>query len=277
MTESLLRAPPALTAPKARGLFASLNPPLRAWTGLRVWVVGASSGIGEALAHDLHLRGAQVIVSARNAGALDAFTSAHPGCTALPLDVQDAAAVHAAGQQVAQGGPLDLVVYCAGRYKPMRADAWSLADMREHLDVNYVGALLVLDSVLPVLLAQGSGHVALLGSVAGYRALPRSLAYGPTKAALMLLAETLWMDLRDHGIGVSIVNPGFVRTPLTAQNDFHMPALLTPAQASAAILDGWARGRFEIHFPKRFTLVLKALRLLPFGAYQFVVRRFTGL
>jgi short-subunit dehydrogenase len=111
--------------------------------------------------------------------------------------------------------------------------------------------------------------------VAGYRGLPQSLAYGPTKAALIHLAETLYLDLRDKGIGVSLINPGFVETPLTAQNEFDMPALLSPAQAASAILAGWARGQFEIHFPKRFTLGLNLLRLLPYRAYFHLVRRAT--
>jgi NAD(P)-dependent dehydrogenase (short-subunit alcohol dehydrogenase family) len=113
--------------------------------------------------------------------------------------------------------------------------------------------------------------------VAGFRGLPQSLAYGPTKAALINLAETLYLDLQPHGLGVSVINPGFVETPLTAQNDFHMPALLTPAQAAQAIVQGWSRGEFEIHFPKRFTRVLKLLRLLPYRLYFPLIRQATGL
>jgi short-subunit dehydrogenase len=113
--------------------------------------------------------------------------------------------------------------------------------------------------------------------VAGYRGLPQSLAYGPTKAALIQLAETLYIDLRGRDVGVSVVNPGFVDTPLTAQNRFHMPALMTPEQAAQAMLRGWAAGRFEIHFPRRFTLGLKLLRLLPFGWYAPLVKRGTGM
>jgi short-subunit dehydrogenase len=141
--------------------------------------------------------------------------------------------------------------------------------------VNYVGALYLLDAVLPALLAQGSAHISLVGSVAGYRGLPNSLAYGPSKAALIHLAEALYLDLRDKGVGVSIINPGFVQTPLTANNDVSMPALLTPQQAATAILKGWAAGAFEIHFPKRFTLGLKLLRLLPYRAYFALVGRAT--
>ena len=118
-----------------------------------------------------------------------------------------------------------------------------------------------------------SGHISLVGSVAGYRGLPQSLAYGPTKAALINLAETLYLDVHDKGIGVSIINPGFVQTPLTADNAFDMPALLTPEQAATAIVNGWQRGAFEIHFPKRFTLWLKALRVVPNRVYFFLVRR----
>jgi len=115
-----------------------------------------------------------------------------------------------------------------------------------------------------------------VASVAGYRGLPHAMAYGPTKAALQHLAETLYLDLRPAGIGVSVINPGFVATPLTAANRFDMPALLTPEQAARYIVRGWERGRFEIHFPKRFTLWLKLMRLLPHGWYFAAVRRATG-
>lgn len=256
-------------------LLSPLNPPLRDWHGKTVWIVGASSGIGLATAQTLHAQGAQVVVSARKAAALEDFVAAHPGSTALPLDVTDAAAVRTAAGQLLARGPLDCVMYCAGHYAAMRATALDLADMQRHMAVNYTGALYLLDAVLPALLARGTGHVALVGSVAGYRGLPQSLAYGPTKAALIHLAETLYLDLRDKGIGVSLINPGFVETPLTAQNKFDMPALLTPVQAAQAILAGWAQGRFEIHFPKRFTLGLNLLRLLPYRAYFHLVRRAT--
>ena len=245
------------------------------WRGKTVWLVGASTGIGEATASHLHALGARVVVSARNQQALDAFVQRHPGSVAMVLDVTDAAAVNTAAQALLAHCPLDCVVYCAGHYQPMRGYAMDLPDMQRHMAVNYTGALFVLSAVLPALQARGAGHISLVGSVAGYRGLPNSLAYGPTKAALINLAETLYLDLRAHGVGVSIINPGFVQTPLTAQNEFAMPALLTPAQAAQAIVHGWARGRFEIHFPKRFTLWLKLLRLLPNRAYFSLIRRAT--
>jgi NAD(P)-dependent dehydrogenase (short-subunit alcohol dehydrogenase family) len=253
--------------------FAPLNPPLNDWRDKTVWIVGASSGIGQATASALHAQGARVIVSARKVQALDDFAVAHPGSLAVALDATDAWAVKdVAGQLLAQG-PLDCVMYCAGHYQPMVGVAMDLSDMLRHVEVNYSGALHVLDAVLPAMLARGAGHFSLVGSVAGYRGLPQSLAYGPTKAALINLAETLYLDLRPKGLGVSLINPGFVQTPLTAGNAFTMPALLTPEQAATAILKGWAQGAFEVHFPKRFTLCLKALRLLPYRAYFALIRQ----
>lgn len=255
----------------------SLNLPIDDWHGRSAWLLGASSGIGLATASALHARGARVFVSARNADALTGFTQAHPGAVALALDVTDPAAVKAAAQTVLAAGPLDLVMYCAGHYKALRATGFDLKEMLRHGEVNYNGALYLLDAVLPAMLARQSGHISLISSVAGYAGLPQSLAYGPTKAALINLAETLYLDLHDSGIGVSLICPGFVQTPLTAQNRFSMPALITPEQAAEEILRGWRKGWFEIHFPKRFTRWMKALRLLPYGAYFAAVRKVTAL
>lgn len=260
----------------------ALNPRITDWHGRSAWLVGASTGIGRATAARLHAAGARVVVSARKAAALEDFVAAHPGSLALPLDVTDRAAVRAAALEVAgRHGGIDLVVYCAGTYAPMRATAFDLDVALQHVQVNQVGALHLLDAVLPLLLRQADsgqgGHLSLVASVAGYRGLPQALAYGPTKAALIHLAETLYLDLQPRGIGVSVINPGFVETPLTAGNHFRMPALITPEQAADAILAGWAAGDFELHFPKRFTLWLKSLRHLGYGAYFPLVRRSTGL
>lgn len=259
----------------------SLNPPLRDWHGRRVWLIGASSGIGRATAAALHARGAQVIVSARSGNALDAFVAQHPGSAALVMDTAQPQQVQAAATQVLADGAPDLVCYCAGHYRDMRATDFDLAEMLRHEQINYNGALHVLAAVLPDMLAaaQGGrpGHVSIVSSVAGYRGLPKSLAYGPTKAALINLAEALYLDLHALGMGVSVVNPGFVATPLTAGNDFTMPALISPEAAAEAIVRGWARGHFDIHFPKRFTRVMKLLRVLPYRWYFPAVHRFTGL
>ncbi len=255
-----------------------LNPAVADWTGQTVWLVGASTGIGRATAALLHRRGAHVVVSARNAAALQAFEAQHAGSLGIALDATDRAAMSGAAQHIVERfGRIDLAVYCAGHYKAMRATQFDLDEMLRHDQVNYVGALHMLHAVLPVLLRQRRGHVSLISSVAGYRGLPNSLAYGPTKAALINLAQTLYLDLHPLGIGVSVINPGFVQTPLTSQNEFAMPALITPEQAAQEMLKGWEAGEFEIHFPKRFTLWLKALSHLGDWLYFKAIRRATGL
>ncbi|WP_312411095.1 SDR family NAD(P)-dependent oxidoreductase [Comamonas sp.] len=258
-------------------LQAKLNPPMADWQGQSVWIIGASTGIGRATAEALQARGALVVVSARDGAALQDFANSRPGCLALALDVSQPGTVAAAAQAVhtALGAAPDLVLYCAGYYRPLRATAFDLEEMQKHLAVNYVGVLHVLDAVLPMLLQAGQGHIALVGSVAGYRGLPMSLAYGPTKAALNNLAENLYLDLHPQGLGVSIINPGFVETPLTAQNSFRMPALISPAEAAQHILQGWARGQFEMNFPRRFTRWMRLLRCLPDRWYFASVRRIT--
>ena len=269
------------SSPVRRRWGAPLNAPIQDWRGQRVWLVGASSGIGLACAKALHAAGAQVIVSARDLGTLSewAATCKSQGLPVelLSLDVTDALQVKYVARQVAAGGKLDFLLYCAGHYRAQRATDFDLTDMLRHQDVNYNGLLRVLDAVLPMFLQQGSGHISVVSSVSGWRGLPNGLAYGPTKAAVTHVAETLYMDLQDKGIGVSVVNPGFVATPLTAQNNFQMPALLSPEQAAEAMLAGWSQGLFDIHFPKRFTGWLKLMRLLPYRAYFALVRRFTGL
>lgn len=250
------------------------------WRGRTVWLVGASSGIGRATAAALHAQGAKVILSARNAVALDDFAQSHPLAIALPLDVTDPVAVKTAAAGLFDSGRLDCVVYCAGHYRAMDAVHLDLGDMVQHNAINYLGAIHLLAAVVPHLLlqpvhegAKQRGHISLMASVAGYRGLPKSLAYGPTKAALINLTEALYIDLHDHGIGVSLINPGFVDTPLTRQNAFKMPALITPEVAADEILKGWARGEFEIHFPKRFTRWMKALQCMPYSAFFAATRR----
>ncbi len=259
-----------------------LNPRITDWKGKVCWLVGASTGIGRATAARLHAAGAVVVVSARNEAALRKFAQEHEGAQALPLDATDREAMlQAAREIVARHGRIDLAMYCAGHYKALRATAYDLDEMLKHQRVNVTGAYHLLDAVLPQLLRQAAGrqpaHLSLVASVAGYRGLPNALAYGPTKAALINLGEILYLDLQPKGVGVSVINPGFVETPLTAGNEFNMPALITPEEAARHIVAGWEAGDFEVHFPKRFTLWLKALRHLADGLYFAAIRRSTGL
>ena len=250
-----------------------MNPKLTEWNGRRVWLVGASSGIGAALARALAARGARLALSARRLEALQPLGI--DGALLLPCDVLDTEALAAArARLVAAWGGVDLVVYLAGDYEPMSADGFDSVRAEQIVAVNFTGALRLAGAVLGDL--QPGGGIAFVASVAGYRGLPKALAYGPGKAALIHFAECLHLDLAPRGIGVWAINPGFVATRLTEKNDFAMPALLSPEQAAEAIIDGFRSGAFEIHFPKRFTCVLKLLSKLPYGLYFPLIRRITG-
>ncbi len=255
-----------------------MNPKIGDWRARRVWVIGASTGIGAATGELLAASGARVAFSARSADKLNVLAAGAPGSLALPLDVLDAASVAAACAQLIQAwGGVDLVLVVAGGYSEMRADSFDLDAANAMLDLNVRGVFNCLAPVLPLLLKQGAGGIGIVSSVAGYSGLPKALAYGPTKAALINLAESLYLDLHPRGIGVYLINPGFVATPLTANNEFKMPGLMTADGAAAALVDGIERGRFHIHFPGRFTNWLRLARLLPYRAYFALIRKVTGL
>ena len=258
----------------------SLNNKITDWSKQRVWIVGASTGIGAALADLLHTRGAKVAVSARSADKLAAMVMrlGQSRAMALPLDITDVETIKLAEQQlIAAWGGYDLVIFMAGDYTAMRAWEIDLAVAQRMVDVNWTGFMNGLSVAIPTLMKQKTGGIALVSSVAGYRGLPKSLVYGPTKAALINLAETLYIDLKEKGLDIYLINPGFVKTPLTAQNDFEMPSIITPEVAALEIEKGLANGEFEIHFPKRFTNVLKLLRHLPYSLYFRAIKKSTDL
>ncbi|MBS0370161.1 MAG: SDR family NAD(P)-dependent oxidoreductase [Proteobacteria bacterium] len=250
-----------------------MNPAISDWRGRCVWLVGASSGIGAAMARELARRGARLALSARSADGLRAVGI--DAALLLPCDATDTTSLAATHRTLmAAWGGIDLVVYLAGDYVPMRADDFDLARAEQVVAVNFNGAMRLAACVLPTL--QAGRGIAFVASVAGYRGLPKALCYGPGKAALIHFAECLHLDLTPRGIGVWLINPGFVQTRLTARNDFAMPALLTPEQAATAAVDGFSSGNFEVHFPKRFTRMLKLLSLLPYRWYFPLIRRLTG-
>lgn len=252
----------------------SLNPKLPEWRGQRVWLIGASSGIGEALAKRLVSLGARVAATSRNAATLEKLGAAYT----LPADVTDRASLATAFDAARiLLGDIDVAFVNAGTHLPMRA--WALdAEAAEALvRTNLIGAINTCALLAPYFAARGGGRIVLTASVAGYGGLPTGLIYGATKAALINFAETLYLDLAPRGVAVHLVNPGFVKTPLTDRNDFKMPALISAEEAARAILDGVAAGEFETHFPKRFTRVLKALQALPYRLYFPLVHRITGL
>lgn len=277
-----------VSRPPMPGLFGPLNPPFADYRGRRVWVIGASYGIGAAIARALLARGARVALSARKRDLLKEVAGKNKEALIAPLDVTDVDSVHAAARKIDQTwGGFDLALVVAGTHVEMRAhlgvggeaapDAppWNLAKARQLLEVNLHGVLNCVDAILPVLTRQGSGGIGIVSSVAGYIGLPKALIYGASKAALINFTESLYGDLRPQGIGVYLINPGFVDTPLTRKNEFAMPALMKAEDAARATLDGIAAGEFEIHYPKRFTRWLKLLRVLPYRLQLAAVRRAT--
>jgi short-subunit dehydrogenase len=254
----------------------ALNAKISDWGRQRVWVIGASSGIGAAFAALLLQRGARVAVSARSRAGLEDLVQKYPPDRTLvcPLDVRDVSQFQAAHSAIIEAwGGYDLIVYCAGSYTPQRAWDFQLDTVRDMFAINVQGVYTCLSVTLPQLLKQGRGGIGIVGSVAGYSGLPKSLVYGPTKAALLNLCETLYLDLAPKGIGVYAISPGFVRTRLTDQNDFAMPALMEADDAAAAMVAGFERGEFEIHFPKRFSWFMKLLRHLPYRLFFLIVGR----
>jgi short-subunit dehydrogenase len=258
----------------------SLNPKITDWTKKRVWIVGASTGIGAALAEKLHALKAKVAVSARSEDKLKALVAKLGGsrAMALPLDITKVETIKSAEEElVAAWGGYDLVIFMAGDYTAMRAWELDLKVAKQMVTINWEGFLNGLSIVIPRFMQAKSGGIALVSSVAGYRGLPKSLVYGPTKAALINLAETLYIDLKDKGLDVYVICPGFVKTPMTDKNDFEMPYLITPEEAADEIIKGFSKGEFEIHFPKTFTRMLKTLRHLPYSLYFPAVKKSTKL
>ena len=241
-----------------------------------VWITGASSGIGRALALKLAATGTRVAATARSADRLGSLAAEAAGITSFAADVTDAPALAAlAGRVAAEIGPVDLAILNAGTYAPVDTGKdFDAGLFRRTVEVNYLGVTNAIAAVLPGMLRRGAGHIAIVASVAGYRGLPKAAAYGPSKAALINLAEALKPELEPHGVRISIVNPGFVRTPMTARNDFSMPFLMEPGEAAERIIAGLRAGRYEIAFPRRFAVVLKILRLLPDAVFFRIVRKF---
>lgn len=241
-----------------------------------IWVIGASSGIGASLVNELANRGAQVIASARRGDELQGVVDRLHGTghLALPLDASDAAAMANASKTIiAKYGRVDSVIFLAAIYSAHDGKRKSLDFMHQMLKVNIGGAFNVVETILPVFKDQGGGQIVLCGSVAGYRGLPNGQPYCATKAAIMNYAESLKVELEPMNIDVKLISPGFVKTPLTDKNDFDMPMIIEPTQAATAIADGLTRRAFEIHFPKKFTFIMKFLRLLPAPLYFMVTRQ----
>lgn len=246
-----------------------------------VWITGASSGIGRALALKLARQGRVVAASARSlhdlAGLADDARLVGGIVQVYPLDVADRAATAATVRQiVADLGPIACAVFAAGTHLPVELDNFDAGIFRRLVEVNLMGVVHGLEAVLPAMIEARAGHIAIVSSVAGYRGLPTAAAYGATKAALINMAEALKLDCDRAGIKLQLIDPGFVRTPLTDRNPFPMPFLIEADLAAERIVAGLASRRFEITFPKRFTWQVKLLRMLPYRLYFWLTGKATG-
>ena len=239
-----------------------MSAPDEAVAGRRYWLVGASSGIGAALARELVGRGARVAVSARSEDKLREL--AGDSMAVVPLDVTDRDASRAAADAVrTELGGVDVVVWCAGHWEQFDAAQWDPEAFERHVEVNLLGLNNVLAAVVPPMAQAGSGHLVGIASVAGYRGLAGAEAYGATKAAQINLLEGLRAALSRHGVRVTTVCPGFVRTPMTETNDFPMPFIIDADVAARTIVDGLERRRTEIVFPLPMAVTMKLARLVP--------------
>jgi short-subunit dehydrogenase len=245
---------------------------VRDWDGKRYWLVGASEGLGRALADVMSRAGVELVLTARSEERLRSLADELPGRThCVPADVRDLDSVRAAAKVA---GPIDGVVYLAGVYWPFRAQEWDAEQAEAMCDVNFTGAARVLGVAVPALVARGHGHVVLVGSLSGFRGLPGSIGYGSSKAGLMHLAESMQADLRGSGVDVQLVNPGFVRTRLTDKNDFSMPFLMEPEDAAQQIFEHMNTDGFKRSFPTLFSWVFRLGQLLPDWAYFRLFGRF---
>ncbi|MEP3280439.1 MAG: SDR family NAD(P)-dependent oxidoreductase [Stappiaceae bacterium] len=241
-----------------------------------VWIVGASpGGLGAALAGIYSAQGAKVVVSARSADKLAEISETHPNIFSAPLDVTDRDSLPEVVQRVrTQLGGLDLVIYCAAIWHPMNLRGLEPATIEKSLATNFIGAVNVLAATLPLLREEKDPQIVLVSSVAGYRGLPKSAAYGPSKAALINFAEGLRPELNKEGISLSVVNCGFIETPMTAENDFPMPFILSVDDAAQRLVTAVESRKFEISFPKRMTFFMKMLRNMPYALFFWLVKRY---
>jgi len=244
---------------------------------MRIWIAGASTGIGAALARHYARSGHTVFASARSLDKLQALSneaSTWPGeIEPVVCDVTDNSSVVAAVAKIVGSGVIDKAILNAGYYEPIELSDLSLDHFTNTYDVNLLGVVRCLLAVLPDMSQRQGGQIAIVSSVSGYTGLPRAAAYGSSKAALINLAESLHAECAATGVDVRLVNPGFVKSPLTDKNTFNMPFIIEADEAATRIVAGLASKRFEIHFPKRFTLGLKLIRSLPYFLYLKIAAR----
>ncbi|MBD1203849.1 MAG: SDR family NAD(P)-dependent oxidoreductase [Rhodobacteraceae bacterium] len=238
---------------------------MREFRGKRYWLVGASEGLGLALAHRLSSAGAELVISARSPDKLAEAVARLPGrAVPIPCDVASTASVREAAEQA---GHLDGVVFLAGVYTPMKAQDWDADAVEAMCNINLTGCARVMGAVVPGMVERRSGHVVITGSLSGFRGLPGAIGYCASKAGTMSLAESMYCDLRGSGVEVQLCNPGFIKTRLTDKNDFNMPQIMEPGQAAQIMFEHMTTDRFSNSFPIPFAWVFRLSQFLPDWAY----------
>lgn len=250
-------------------------------SGKTIWITGASTGIGAETAFQLVQKKVHILVTARSVDKLEALADKAkdlPGTITLaPCDVTDTAAVAKLYAEMEEKhGPIDLVLLNAGTGFGDSATEFDIDRFKKTFDINVNGVANCLEAVLPSFLKRGKGHIAIVASVAGFRGLPKSISYGPSKAALINLAEALYVDLKPKGIKVQVINPGFVKTPLTDKNTFHMPMLMSVEKGARALIKGLNSNAFEIIFPWSFVVFVKLMDMLPNKIYLWLAGKLGG-
>ena len=238
---------------------------MRDWAGKRYWLIGASEGLGRALAHEMSAAGAELFLSARSKDRLDALVAELPGAAhAVPLDVTNRAEVEAAKAAI---GRLDGMVFLAGVYWPMAAQDWNTEQVETMGRVNFIGGTNAVGAVVGDMVANDAGHIVITGSLSGFRGLPGAIGYGASKAGIMYLAEGMHGDLRNTGVEVQLVNPGFIKTRLTDKNTFAMPFIMTPEEAAKAMFAHMNTRRFKVSFPRAFSWLFRLSQFMPDWMY----------
>lgn len=238
---------------------------MRNFAGKRYWLVGASEGLGKALAKKLSAQGAHVILSARSEDTLREAVGDMPGKASYQtIDISNDDSVKAAAEAV---GEVDGLVLLAGVYWPFGADEWDAEKATAMVDINFTGFVRVLGQVVPMMVDRDEGHIVITSSLTGFRGLPGSIGYTASKAATMSLAECMYADLRKTGVQVQVANPGFIKTRLTDKNDFKMPFLMEPEEAAQEMLEHMGGDHFKKSFPMMFSWVFRLSQFLPDWAY----------
>jgi short-subunit dehydrogenase len=241
----------------------------------KIWITGASSGIGKALALKFAEENWQVAISARRKELLDELAQ-NVNISSFPLDVTNDNSVNTAFSNILnEFSNLDLCIFCSGAYDPKLEKEINKEQIKKIMNINFFGVLNCIKTVEEYFKNKKEGHISIVSSVAAYRGLPNSSGYGPSKAALTNLTESLYFDFKKHNVRISLISPGFIKTPLTNQNTFNMPFIKTPTFAANKIYNGLIKSNaFEIHFPKELTVFLKFLRILPYRIYLFLINKF---